>query len=84
MNTTEPSANLLRQVALTACGRRPGKTQSCESCARKAPALLNIASTGAADALAAAICGSQGGACADCHSKAEAIINETAETLCDA
>ncbi|WP_413100870.1 hypothetical protein [Streptomyces sp. Inha503] len=77
MTTTESSANLLREVALIACGRREGKTGSCASCARKAPALLNIASTGALDALAAAICGNHGGACQDCHTKAETIINET-------
>ncbi|MFJ9416686.1 hypothetical protein ACIRPT_21190 [Streptomyces sp. NPDC101227] len=82
--TTDPSAELLREVALIACGRREGKTHSCPSCARKAPALLNIAVTGALDALAAAICGSHNSACQDCRSKAETIIHETSETLCAA
>ncbi|MFE3139669.1 hypothetical protein [Streptomyces scopuliridis] len=82
--TNEPSANLLNEVALIACGRREGKTRSCRSCARKAPALLNIASTGALDALAAAICGGHSRACRDCHTKAEAIINETMAVPCNA
>ncbi|MGG7574136.1 hypothetical protein [Streptomyces sirii] len=80
--TTEVSAKLLGSVALIACGRRAGKTASCAACARKAPTLLNIASTGALDALAAAICGSHSSACQDCHTKAETIINETVEERC--
>ncbi|MGA5134403.1 hypothetical protein ACPCTO_31880 [Streptomyces olivoreticuli] len=80
--TTEPSAKLLGEVALIACGRREGKTRSCPSCERKAPALLNIACTGAVDALAAAICGDSKGACRDCHAKAETIITEKVRPLC--
>lgn len=82
--TTEPSTTLLGRVALIACGRTAGKTAACEACVRKAPALLNIASTGALDALAATICGGLNGACQDCHTKAETIINETMEVPCAA
>ncbi|WP_435244267.1 hypothetical protein [Streptomyces sioyaensis] len=81
---TKPSAELLREVALIACGRREGKTRSCHSCARKAPGLLNVAATGALDALAAAICGNLSSACQDCRSKAERIINETLDAPCAA
>ncbi|MFG2141878.1 hypothetical protein [Streptomyces sp. NPDC048650] len=83
MSTTiAESVKLLDKVALIACGRRAGKTASCAACARKAPALLNIAATGALDALAAAICGSHSSACQDCHTKAETIIDETVEVPC--
>ncbi|MGI5337711.1 hypothetical protein ACQEVS_10080 [Streptomyces sp. CA-181903] len=77
--TTEPSAKLLGEVALIACGRRKGKIRSCPSCESKAPTLLNIARTGAIDALAAAICGGTKAACRDCHDKAQIILDETAE-----
>ena len=79
---TTPPAELLREVALIACGRREGKTRSCLSCSRKAPGLLNIAATGALDALAAAICGNLSSACRDCRRKAETIINETLDAPC--
>ncbi|MFG2865501.1 hypothetical protein [Streptomyces sioyaensis] len=79
---TNTSAELVREVALIACGRREGKTLSCRSCAGKAPGLLNIAITGALDALAAAICGNLSSACQDCRSKAETIINETLDAPC--
>ncbi|WP_031102370.1 hypothetical protein [Streptomyces sp. NRRL S-146] len=79
---TTPSAELLREVALIACGRREGKTRSCRSCARKAPGLLSIATTGALDALAAAICGSLSSACQDCRSKAETITGITLDAPC--
>ncbi|MFI1012619.1 hypothetical protein [Streptomyces sp. NPDC020965] len=71
--TTEPSATLLEEVALIACGRREGKTRPCRSCAGKAPDLWTIASSGARDAVAEAICGGHGGACQDCRAKAEII-----------
>ncbi|GGW94956.1 hypothetical protein [Streptomyces noursei] len=79
-----PCAELLREVALIACGRREGKTRSCRSCARKAPGLLNIATTGALDTLAAAICGNLSSACQDCRSKAAVIISETSDAPCAA
>ncbi|GHG80518.1 hypothetical protein [Streptomyces griseocarneus] len=75
--TTEPSAKLLGEVALIACGRREGKIRSCPSCESQAPALLNIARTGPTDALAAAICGDNKGACRACQAKAEMILAET-------
>ncbi|KAB7835793.1 hypothetical protein [Streptomyces mobaraensis] len=74
---TDPSAQVLGEVALIACGRRKGKTRSCSSCERKAPILLSIARTGAVDALATAICGGNEGACRDCHDKARMILDET-------
>lgn len=68
-------AVLQEQIALVACGERPGKTQSCDSCRRKGPALLNIASTGAADAVAAAICGTGNRpGCYDCRDKSVKIV----------
>ncbi|MET9731985.1 hypothetical protein ABZZ79_15430 [Streptomyces sp. NPDC006458] len=51
---------LEQRVALIACGARPGKTEACGDHQEKAAAFLTIASTGAADALAAAICGHRG------------------------
>ncbi|GHA43621.1 hypothetical protein GCM10010329_78160 [Streptomyces spiroverticillatus] len=73
---------LLQQIALIACGQRENKTHSCAACASKAPALLRIASTGALNALAAAICGAHHSACQDCRHKARTIIDETMETPC--
>ncbi|MFF8399842.1 hypothetical protein [Streptomyces sp. NPDC016172] len=74
---------LEQRIALIACGQRPGKTQPCDSCRRKGAGLLTIASTGAADAVAAAICGTgRGPACHDCKDKAAEIVrvfNEEAE-----
>jgi hypothetical protein len=81
-STAELPASLLQEIALIACGREEDKTRSCDACALKAPGLLRIASTGALDALAAAICGVHRGACRDCHGKAETIILETVGTPC--
>ncbi|MFE6639578.1 hypothetical protein ACFVFT_38310 [Streptomyces tendae] len=76
--TEAPSlAALAERLALVACGEnsRPGKTRACDSCAKKGSTLLRITSTGAADALAAAICGTgRGPACSDCQSKAVRMI----------
>ncbi|MFI5990237.1 hypothetical protein ACIBAC_00085 [Streptomyces sp. NPDC051362] len=70
---------LERRLALVACGEhtRPGKTQACESCLRKAAALLDITITGAVDALAATICGTKSPrykACDLCKAKAARMI----------
>ncbi|MEU2969057.1 hypothetical protein ABZ687_29270 [Streptomyces ardesiacus] len=68
---------LVARLALVACGEnsRPGKTRACDSCAKKGPTLLRITSAGAADALAAAICGTgRGPACDDCQGKAVRMI----------
>ncbi|MEE1764380.1 hypothetical protein [Streptomyces sp. SP18BB07] len=74
---------LEQRIALIACGQRPGKTQPCDSCRRKGAGLLNVAATGAADAVAAAICGTgKGPACHGCKDKAAEIVrayNEGAE-----
>ncbi|MFG2795786.1 hypothetical protein [Streptomyces pseudovenezuelae] len=73
---------LEQRVALIACGQRPGKTQACATHRGKGAALLNIASTGAADALAAAICGTgKGPACHDCKDKAAEIISTYNEEI---
>lgn len=69
------TAELEQLVALIACGRRPGKTQACDSHQGKGPALLRIASTGAVDALAVTICGSERRhSCTACTRKALEII----------
>ncbi|MER6616310.1 hypothetical protein [Streptomyces xantholiticus] len=69
------TSTLEQHIALIACGQRPGKTQPCDSCRRKGSGLLNIASTGAADAVAALICGTgKASSCHDCKVKAAEII----------
>ncbi|WP_435058618.1 hypothetical protein [Streptomyces sp. bgisy060] len=77
--TAQPEliTTVLGRIALTACGRRDGKTRSCHSCARKAPHLLDLATAGSLEALAAAICGPANRACRECRDKAAQIIAET-------
>lgn len=76
-------ADLERRLALVACGTREGKTQACDVHRKKGPTLLRIASTGAVDALAMAICGSDHRrSCTACVTKATemvAIYNEGAQ-----
>ncbi|MFJ4880164.1 hypothetical protein ACIP93_33820 [Streptomyces sp. NPDC088745] len=74
--TITPGASALEQhLALVACGQRPGKTQACDSCRRKGSGLVNMASTGAADAVAATICGiAKTSSCHDCKVKAAEVI----------
>ncbi|MDX2554746.1 hypothetical protein [Streptomyces stelliscabiei] len=76
-------AELERRMSLVACGVRDGKTRACDSHQRKGPVLLRIASTGAVDALAMAICGSEHRrSCTACVEKATEIIriyNERAQ-----
>lgn len=72
-------AELEQILALVACGEntRPGKTQACDSCRKKGQTLLRITSTGAVDALAAAICGTgdrRAKTCAPCRAKAARMI----------
>ncbi|MDI3102076.1 hypothetical protein QJ054_34125 [Streptomyces sp. AN-3] len=73
-----PSLTALEErLALVACGEnsRPGKTRACDSCTRKGNTLLRITSTQAADALAAAICGTgRAPACQECNDKAVRMI----------
>ncbi|MFB7403339.1 hypothetical protein ACFCZR_24500 [Streptomyces rubiginosohelvolus] len=79
---TEPDAELSdvlqelgSRLALIACGAREGKTRACDRHVEQGPTLVRIASTGALDALAAAICGSaRTGACTGCAGKAEQIL----------
>ncbi|MEU0427148.1 hypothetical protein ABZ235_26680 [Streptomyces canus] len=80
-DTASTTADLDRRVALIACGTREGKAQACDSDRRKGAVFVDIASTGAVDALAAAICGSSQ-RCQKCTGKAVEIIciyNEEAE-----
>jgi hypothetical protein len=68
-------ADFEQRMALIACGTREGKTQACDSHRKKGATLLRIASTGAADALAMAICGSEHRrSCTACVDKADQII----------
>ncbi|MFG2408793.1 hypothetical protein ACGFR8_31505 [Streptomyces brevispora] len=77
------AAELENAVALIACGTRLGKTRPCERHVNKGPGLVRIASTGAMDALAAAICGSERcRSCDACVTKARQIIDVYAEALC--
>ncbi|QOV40190.1 hypothetical protein IM697_18385 [Streptomyces ferrugineus] len=79
--------DLEQRLALVACGEntRPGKTRACDSCSNKSGTLLRITATGAADALAAAICGTgdcRVRTCDPCKEKAVRMIhlyNEEAE-----
>ncbi|PNG22350.1 hypothetical protein [Streptomyces cahuitamycinicus] len=77
------TSGLEQRIALIACGVKAGKTQACDMHRGKGAAFLDIASTGAVDALAAAICGTgRGPACTRCEAKAQEIIrvyNEGAE-----
>lgn len=67
--------DLEQHVELIACGPRAGKTRACDRHRGKGRGFVNIASTGAVDALAAAICGTgRGPACRDCKSKALEIV----------
>ncbi|MEV8344589.1 hypothetical protein [Streptomyces niveus] len=70
--------DLEQRLALVACGEntRPGKTRACDSCRKKGGTLLRITSTRAADALAAAICGTGSGVktCDPCRQKAVRMI----------
>jgi hypothetical protein len=77
-NVADVGQDLLDQVALAACGRRPGKLRSCARCAIKAPKLVEVALAGRsklAARVAAAICDTgPGSACSDCEAKAEEVL----------
>ncbi|WP_371605055.1 hypothetical protein OG345_42310 (plasmid) [Streptomyces sp. NBC_01220] len=67
--------DLEQRVELIACGTRAGKTRACDRHRGKGRGFVNIASTGAVDALAAAICGTgRSPACRDCKGKALEIM----------
>ncbi|RSS94259.1 hypothetical protein EF903_06895 [Streptomyces sp. WAC05292] len=74
-------ADLLREASLTICGRREGKTASCNSCLRKADAAVRL-TRGPAQArdlmlrLADIICGSDGQPCGTCWDKATTLLLE--------
>jgi hypothetical protein len=70
---------LEQRLALVACGEntRPGKVRACDSCRKKGTTLLRITSTGATDALAAAICGTgdpRRKTCDSCKAKAVRMV----------
>lgn len=72
---TPETAALEQEIALIACGTRPGKTKACDRHQKKGPVLVEIASRGDAVPLAAAICGSEARrACLPCVEKAVEII----------
>ncbi len=77
---TASRAALLREAALTVCGRREGKTRSCPSCLRKADAAVQLAKTAAmntalAPQIADLICGStDNNACSVCWDKATTLL----------
>ncbi|MET8696924.1 hypothetical protein ABZV65_30790 [Streptomyces bauhiniae] len=74
------SAELEHRLALIACGEnsRPGKTRACDDHLKKSSTWLRITSTGAVDALSAAICGSghrHNRACPPCTKKAARCVD---------
>ncbi|WP_399553985.1 hypothetical protein [Streptomyces anulatus] len=70
-----PGGKLGAALALIACGAREGKTRACDRHAKMGITLIRIAASGALDALAATICGSdRNGTCSACKSKAERIL----------
>ncbi|MER6230964.1 hypothetical protein ACFUC2_04815 [[Kitasatospora] papulosa] len=79
--TTTPRAAVLREAALTVCGRREGKTKACNSCLRKADAAVQLArgadvNTRLLPRIADILCGSAGQPCAACWDKATTLILE--------
>ncbi|MEU5181115.1 hypothetical protein AB0G49_13795 [Streptomyces longwoodensis] len=74
-------ADVLRETALTICGRREGKTRSCNSCLRKADAVVHLAATPQLNTLlvpqiADIVCGSSGRSCVACWEKATRLLLE--------
>lgn len=79
--TTVDRAELLRQASLTVCGRREGKTRSCNSCLRKADAAVQLIKGPTLNTLllprvADILCGSAGQPCGPCWEKATTLILE--------
>ncbi|MER7937896.1 MULTISPECIES: hypothetical protein [unclassified Streptomyces] len=78
---TMTRADVLREASLTICGRRAGKARACNSCLRKADAVVRLASspelgTKLLPRLADIICGSDGRPCADCWEKSTTMLLE--------
>ncbi|WP_405444619.1 hypothetical protein [Streptomyces erythrochromogenes] len=79
---TIPSrANLLREASLTICGRREGKTKACNSCLRKADAVVRLARAGEQNRdlvprLADIVCGSASQPCRACWYKTTTLLLE--------
>jgi hypothetical protein len=77
----ETRAEVLREASLTICGRREGKTRSCNSCLRKADAVVHLVATPVLNTallprIADIICGSAGHPCVDCWEKATTLLLE--------
>jgi hypothetical protein len=78
---TVDRAAVLREAALTICGRREGKEKACNSCLRKADAIVHLVAgpelgTALLPRLADIICGSDGQPCPDCWEKATTLLLE--------
>ncbi|MFD7763609.1 hypothetical protein [Streptomyces microflavus] len=82
MSTTVMTrAGLLRSAALTICGRREDKLESCNSCLRKADAVVRLAkgpdlNTALVPRIADVICEADGTPCAACWDKATMLLLE--------
>ncbi|MBV1940853.1 hypothetical protein KUF83_30425 [Streptomyces sp. BV286] len=79
--TIADRAELLREASLTICGQREGKTRSCDSCLRKADAVVQLLNgpdlnTRLLPHVADIVCGSTGRPCSDCWEKATALMLE--------
>lgn len=81
-STTSSGTNTrLLEAALTICGRREGKTKSCNGCLRKADAALHLAAeptlnTALLPEIANIICGTADAPCASCWDRATALLLE--------
>ncbi|GAA2917219.1 hypothetical protein ACFQZ0_00320 [Streptomyces erythrogriseus] len=78
---TDTRAHVLREVSLTICGRREGKTAACTSCLRKTDAVVHTIrgfelNTALLPRLADIICGAQGQPRASCWEKATTLLLE--------
>ncbi|MBG7704825.1 hypothetical protein HCJ76_43890 [Streptomyces sp. MC1] len=76
---TDTRADVLREASLTICGRREGKTRSCNSCLRKADAVVRLCTgpdlnTALLPRIADILCGSAGHPCSDCWDKATVLL----------
>ncbi|MFB8025971.1 MULTISPECIES: hypothetical protein [unclassified Streptomyces] len=81
MSTATVKGDVLREAALTICGRREGKTKSCSSCLRKADAIVSLAKSPALNTklvprIADIVCGSDGRPCVACWDKATTLLLE--------
>jgi hypothetical protein len=79
---TDQRTEVLRRAALTICGRREGKTESCPDCLRKAAAAVALAkgpglNTALVPRIADIVCGSVNEqACSSCWDRATMLLLE--------